>query len=177
VVELKRLFLAVPVPEEIRIMLAQHLRQYELPGRVAAPASWHLTVRFLGGVEEVGQDILTATVDQTDLGPPFDIELGEIGAFPRSAAAGVLWLGVRRGTASLSDLHTRVEEAVTGIGFPAEGRPYAPHLTLSRINPRTDVSALVTGFHPMPFAWKATELALYHSRPGHDYQVLETFPF
>jgi 2'-5' RNA ligase len=173
------LFLAVPLDEQVRVMLAQQLDPDRLPGKPVAPRSWHLTVRFLGWTNDVTQDKVTAELDQTDLGDTFDIQLGEMGAFPRPARATVLWLALTRGAERLTELHSIGEEVCVSAGLQPEGRPYSPHLTLSRIRPDQDVRPVIAAYEPRPFRWAAAELVLFESRLGRGgavYDPLESFP-
>lgn len=156
-------------------MLAEHLSGWNLPGKVVPPANWHLTVRFLGGVDETRREILLALLDQADLGGPFQIQLGPMGAFPRPAKAAVVWLGLSAGAGAHTELNLICEDAVQTAGLQAEERPYAPHLTLSRLRPPEDVSEPVASYQPVPFRWQATELVLYASRSGPVYHPLERF--
>ncbi|HKX74120.1 MAG TPA: RNA 2',3'-cyclic phosphodiesterase [Acidimicrobiia bacterium] len=174
--ELRRLFFAVPVEPEVASMLSQHLSRWEIPGKVVPPANWHLTVRFLGWTDPVKGEVVTALVDQAGRGGPFRLTLGALGAFPRATRAGVLWLGLDRGEEGLAALNRVVEEAAQTAGFQPEERPFAAHLTLSRLRPPADVSALIDDYEPREFRWQAQELILYDSRPGPVYVPVERFP-
>lgn len=177
---LKRLFLGVALDDEVRMMLAQHLDPARIPGKPVAPQSWHLTVRFLGLTDDVTQDKVTAELDQSELGDAFVIQLGEMGAFPRPARATVLWLALTRGVERLTELHTIGEEVCVAAGLAAEGRPYSPHLTVSRIRPHQDVRPVIAAYQPRPFSWTAAQLVLFESRTGSGgtvYEPLEFFPF
>jgi 2'-5' RNA ligase len=172
---LKRLFLAVSLPSEVRTILAEHLGL--LPGKPVPPANWHLTVRFLGNTGTVLEEKVTAALDQAGLGGSFEIGLGEMGAFPKPARATVLWLAIARGEGSLAQLHEIVEGEVVRAGFEPEERPFAPHLTLSRIRPHQDVRPLIAAYQPIPLRWRATDLVLFQSRAGgRVYEPVETFP-
>ena len=161
-------------------MLAQHLHEPDIPGRLVPPDNWHLTVRFLGNVDQIAMERLMATLDQSGLGQPFAIALGELGAFPRPAKASVVWLAVDQGRERLIEVNKIAEEASQEVGLAADERPFAPHLTLSRIRPELDVRPALASYRPMPFRWTAAELVLYETRTaagGAVYQRLETFPF
>ena len=161
-------------------MLAQHLSLHPLPGRPVPPENWHLTVRFLGNVGEVAGERLAAALDQADLGPAFVIALGGMGAFPRPARATVIWLALDKGRDRLTALNGLAEEAAQGAGLAPEDRPYAPHLTLSRIRPELDVRTDVASYAPVPFQWTAPALVLFESHPGRGgarYERVEEFPF
>ncbi|HEY7563598.1 MAG TPA: RNA 2',3'-cyclic phosphodiesterase [Acidimicrobiia bacterium] len=177
---MRRLFLAVPLPEDVRFTLAQHLGPKALPGKPVPPMNWHLTLRFLGWTEPVTEEKLTAGLDQADLGRTFEIELGEMGAFPKPARATVLWLGLARGIEDLSALNLVCEEACQAVGLTPEDRPFSAHLTLSRIRPNQDVRPLIEAYQAAPFRWSAGELVLFESRlrrSGPVYTAVEHFPF
>lgn len=175
---LRRLFFAVPLAEEARAILAQALSS--MPGKVVPPQNWHLTTRFLGRVDLVTAERLSAEIDQAGLGPRFEVRLGEMGAFPRPVRATVLWLAVTQGLAQLEALNSICEEAAQGAGLAAEDRPFAAHLTLSRIRPHQDVRAVIDAYEPVAVSWEADRLVLYEStlrRDGAIYTPVEEFVF
>ncbi len=177
--QLRRLFLGVPLNDSVRAMLAQHLEQHSVPGRPVPPVNWHLTIRFLGNVDQVAMERLLAELDQADLGEMFEIALGEMGAFPRPARASVVWLALDKGRERLSELNEIAEGASQAVGLAPEERPFAPHLTLSRIRPELDVRPDLAAYAPAPFQWTAVELVLYEShlgRGGAVYEPIERFP-
>ncbi|MEX0667711.1 MAG: RNA 2',3'-cyclic phosphodiesterase [Acidimicrobiia bacterium] len=178
--QLRRLFLGVPLSQEVRAMLAQHLHQYRVPGRPVPADNWHLTVRFLGNVGQVAMERLVAELDQAVLGLSFEIALGDLGAFPRPSRASVVWLALDQGRERLTELNDIAEEASQAVGLAPEERPFAPHLTLSRIQPELDVRADLASYRRVPLQWTAGELVLYESRTGRGgavYEALEKFPF
>jgi RNA 2',3'-cyclic 3'-phosphodiesterase len=178
--QLRRLFLGVPLGEDVRAMLAQHLQQHRVPGRPVPPANWHLTIRFLGNVGQIVMERLIADLDQADLGERFEVVLGEMGAFPRAARASVVWLALAKGGERLSELNEIVEAASQAVGLTPEERPFAPHLTLSRIRPELDVRADLAAYRQVPFQWTAYEIVLYESHAGRGgavYEPVEKFRF
>jgi 2'-5' RNA ligase len=173
-----RIFVAVALPDEIRMALADRMDGVDLPGTVVPPANWHITLRFLGRTDEAGYDRLLASLDSADLGRPFQIGLGPMGAFPRPTMATVLWLGVERGQERLEEVAAEVEEAVEVAGFEPEDRPFRPHLTLSRIRPAEDVRELVESHDEAGPSWRCRSVVVYRShlgRGGARYEPLETF--
>lgn len=175
----ERLFLAVELAEELRRALQAHLRGHDLPGRGVQPASWHLTLRFLGDTLPGERARLVDEVRKTPLGAPFTLGFDRAGAFPRPTRAAVLWLGVAEGEAPLRALAAAAGDAAVRAGFPAEPRPFSPHLTLSRIRPPRDVRALLEGLPPFRQAMPVEEAVLFRSRLGAGgarYEALERFP-
>ena len=175
---LRRLFLALPLGDEARAILSQVLPM--LPGTIVPPENWHLTTRFLGRVDLVTAERIVAEIDGAELGSTFEVRLGEMGAFPRSNRATVLWLGVAKGKSRLEELNAVCEEAAQGAGLPPEDRPFSAHLTLSRIRPHQDVRSVIDAYEPVPVSWKADRIVLYHStmgRGGAIYTPFEEFLF
>lgn len=179
----RRLFLAVGLPDDLRHALAAHLTAATdgrpLPGRPVRPENWHLTLRFLGPVDEVAADVLSGALDQADLGGPFAIGFGGLGAFPRPARATVLWLAITEGAEAVSELAAVVERVAVDAGLSPEERPFHVHLTLSRIRPHQDVRPVVARVPAFPRRLAVDAVTLYRShlgRGGARYQEEERFP-
>ena len=174
-----RIFVAVPLPDEIRMALADRLGSLVMPGKPVPPENWHITLRFLGWTDDVAFDRLLAALDEADLGPPFDMMLGEMGAFPRPKSATVIWLAVSEGLSRLEELAAAAEEAAQSAGFGPEDRPFRAHLTLSRVRPAEDASGLLDSFPGADLGWRCGSVLVYRShlgRGGARYEPLETFP-
>ncbi|HEX8675317.1 MAG TPA: RNA 2',3'-cyclic phosphodiesterase, partial [Longimicrobium sp.] len=179
----ERLFLAVELPDDARERLAAHLRDAPgggaLPGRAVAPASWHLTLRFLGDTPPAQRaDVVRAMAD-ADPGAAFTLGFGGLGAFPRPARATVLWLGVEEGSERLGRLAAVAEEAARRAGFAAEERPFSAHLTLARIRPAQDVRPLLERVPPFRERIRVDAVVLFRSHLGPGgarYEAVERFP-
>jgi 2'-5' RNA ligase len=175
----RRLFIAAPLPAEVRMALADRLGSTPVPGRVVPPENWHLTLRFLGWADTTGYERVLAALDESDLGPSFQVKLGQMGAFPRPGKATVLWLDIVEGKTRLAELAALSDEAALAAGFPAEERPYQAHLTVSRVRPPEDVTAMIEGAPDVGVGWPCTSVVVYQShlgRGGARYEPLETFP-
>ena len=175
-----RIFVAIRLTDDVRHGLAAHLDTWcdELPGRPVPPPNWHMTLRFLGKCDRLGYEQLLAALGDDDLGPPFVLGFGGLGAFPRPSKAAVLWLSTGRGSDELSALAATVEDAVVRAGFMPEERPFHPHLTLSRIRPPLDVRAVVEGVPRFPLALPVDAVTVYRShlqRGPARYEALEEF--
>ena len=174
-----RIFVAVPLPDEIRMALADRLGSLDMPGKPVPPENWHITLRFLGWTDDVALDRLLAALDEADLGRTFDMMLGEMGAFPRPKSATVIWLAVSEGLTRLEELAAAAEEAAQSAGFGPEDRPFRAHLTLSRVRPAEDASGLLDSFPGADLGWRCGSVVVYRShlgRGGARYEPLETFP-
>ncbi|WP_114392337.1 RNA 2',3'-cyclic phosphodiesterase [Oleisolibacter albus] len=125
-----RLFVGLALPEEVRLRLAR--LGGGVPGARWAPAAnFHITLRFIGEVDEgLAQDIDMAL--ETVASPPFPLALSGLGSFGKGHRTHTLWAGVERNEA-LHHLRDRVESALVRAGLPAEERKFSPHVTLARL--------------------------------------------
>ncbi|MDX2253120.1 MAG: RNA 2',3'-cyclic phosphodiesterase [Nitrospira sp.] len=145
-----RAFLAVELSEELRSRLAQV--QQDVRTRLSRsflktiriswvhPASIHLTIKFLGDLDESVIEPLRVAITQVMEGHrTIQIPLERLGVFPRPQQPRVLWVGPSASwdqgddAKRLAALHQAVEACCHSFGFAPEGRPLSPHLTLARI--------------------------------------------
>lgn len=131
-----RCFIAVKLPPGAREGLREaqaRLRAVEPNWKWVDPATFHITLKFLG---QVGQERLEAAWREVTAAAEgmagFPIALRGLGVFPNVRAPRVAWAGVSQGGAELATLAARVEQACGQHGFEREKRPFAAHLTLGR---------------------------------------------
>lgn len=138
-----RLFIAVELKAALRrdaaaagARLAAALRR-GLPGG-RADVSWvrpdnlHLTLRFLGEIDEARALALADRFAEPFATKPFEIELAGVGAFPPSGSPRVVWIGTTLGRETLTALAEQVDARLESWGFAREARPFQAHLTLGR---------------------------------------------
>ena len=154
--------------------LADALGLVAIPGRVAPPENWHITLRFLGTVDQVTYQRFLAGLDVEERAP-FRVQLGGLGAFPNARRATVVWVGIEKGGAQLAALNAVAEEAARMAGLEPEERPFHAHLTLARVRPPADVRDLEGWM--VDLGWHCDRIIVYRSRPGRGgvrYEPLET---
>ena len=130
-----RLFVGIEFPPELKLRLS--LLCSGIGGaRWVDPGNFHLTLRFIGEIDEG----TAADVDEALLrlkARPFSVRLAGVGVFGGEKLR-QLWVGVERDPA-LSALQGKIELALIRIGLPPEPRKYVPHVTLARLRePRRD---------------------------------------
>jgi 2'-5' RNA ligase len=109
------------------------------PGSGGRSAPTHLTLLFLGEVEETRIPALSAAAAQlAATSSPFEVRLAGVGAFPSAERPRVFWAGIDRGAAELTALHAGLLAAASELGLPVDARPFVPHLTLFRVRGRRD---------------------------------------
>ncbi len=136
-----RAFVAVELPPDIRDTLSSLVRfldQQRIAGlRTVAADSVHLTLKFLGNVQESQVPAIeNAVIDAAGESRALALRLAEAGVFPERGAPRVLWVGLTGNVEPLVALQSRLEDALAPLGFEPERRPFRPHLTLGRLNDR-----------------------------------------
>lgn len=141
-----RLFLALVPPPALRERLGAlaDIAHARCGGRRVPDANLHLTLAFLGEVEEVRAEALADWVGSLSIAPG-EWRLDAWGHFRRP---GIVWVGGQRPDPALTALHLRLWEALEPRGFASPGR-FVPHVTLLRQATRLDRQAL-----PAPPVWR-----------------------
>lgn len=134
-----RAFIAIDIPAAIQQKLneittrLQSLDQTKAVRWVAA-RNIHLTLKFLGEVSQTNLELLTKIIQvEAVKHRPFELEVGELGAFPSIRRPRVIWIGITA-PSDLLTLQHGVEAETIRLGYAAEERPFSPHLTLARIS-------------------------------------------
>lgn len=143
-----RLFIAVELPESWSEALAATQAALRRRGlerlRWVRPEGIHLTLKFLGNVDERRVPELTEALTRAASGvSPFRLSLAGLGSFGPAARPRVVWVGVGGDLPALTRLWDAVETDVGNLGFPRERQRFAPHLTLARVP--DDMPREVTG--------------------------------
>jgi len=98
------------------------------------PRGIHLTLKFLGSVEEAKVPALVQALTRACEGfGPFEVALSGLGVFPNPSRPRVAWVGLSGGVEKLLRLQEGMEKVLSPFGFPREDRAFTPHLTLARL--------------------------------------------
>ena len=119
---------AVDASSAIRAILGPHPEVRWVPAE-----NLHLTVRFIGHVDEDGVGPLVEKLTEPLSIAAFQVALGSCGAFPRGGNPRVIWIGLRSGLAELASMHDEFNQRLLPFGFEPELRPFSAHLTLARV--------------------------------------------
>lgn len=121
-----RLFVALALPSELKLAVSTLCGG--LPkARWVDPGNYHITLRFIGEVDEGMASDIDAALSRLKA-PRFVVTLAGIGSF----SGRELWVGVER-NAALTHLRDKIERVLVKVGLEPEGRRYTPHVTLARL--------------------------------------------
>ena len=173
-----RLFTALEIPRNAAMSLS--LLRGGLPGaRWIDVENYHITLRFIGDVDNRTADEIVDRLDRIDR-PEFRISLNGVGSFgskkPHSVHAGVSH------SEEMYSLQAEIERICQRIGLPPDPRKFMPHVTLARLRSSRveDVVQYLSGrgnFHTAPFL--VPRFVLLSSRDsvgGGPYVTEEVFP-
>lgn len=182
-----RLFIATDVAVAVVERLA--LLQSELGRRLGddslvrwtAPENVHVTLKFLGDVDDALVPMLSATLSDL-VRPlfPFEVRCCRLGGFPNLEQPQILWAGLDdKGAEVMGLLRQTIERDLGGLGFAPDPREFKPHLTLGRA--RGDVEAAgLHEFSDLDFGTSfVKDIVLFESRltpDGATYHVRRRFP-
>ena len=202
-----RSFVAVELPEPILEAVGQLSGRLRASGARATwvkPENMHLTLRFLGEVDEENINRLKAILSDSYRGmSPFTLSVRGVGAFPNMRRPSVVWVGAvvarearsqvelgneralgNEGAEAIETAYLAAESAARAIGLAPEEKAFHPHLTLARIRDAREAPPLVAclererDFCAGDFTVHSVSLFSSRLTPhGPIYQRLEEFTF
>ncbi len=142
----------------------------------------HLTLKFLGNVEEAAVAAMCSALRQAlrDTAP-FPVAARGLGVFPDARRPRILWIGLA--APDLEALAGRVERALASLGIEQSPGPFRPHVTVGRWRrpePRgPSLREALARWQDHAFGeFRVDEVTLFRStlRPaGAEYSALEVF--
>jgi 2'-5' RNA ligase len=125
-----RTFIAVNLEQGIKDRIAEAGRDFDIKGvKPVEPELVHVTLKFLGNVEESKIDAISEALRAGVKVAPFTARIRSIGGFPTSRSPRVIWIGAEGG---FEELYRQVEDAMAGLGYEREGR-FRSHVTIGRV--------------------------------------------
>ena len=183
-----RLFIAIDMDSAVLERVAALQKKLREATRLSGgqvtwvrPEQMHLTLKFLGPVEDNDVSRVCATAQETaNRYEAFELACQGVGVFGHPAR--VVWAGVDGGT-SLKGMQRELDERFTQAGWAAENRAFAAHLTLCRVKSASAGFALAAAIEPFAdevfgSVW-ADSVAVYESRlnsSGPEYSVVSRSP-
>ncbi len=173
-----RLFTALEIPADLAFSLS--LLRGGLPGaRWVDPENYHITLRFIGDIDEPTADDIADALGRVAR-PRFELSMQGLGAFgsrrPHAVYAAV------KPSPALKELQAEHERIVQRIGLEPERRRFTPHVTLARFKAvrEPDVAAYLAlrgDFRTAPFpVGRFVLLSSRASKGGGPYVMEEAYP-
>ncbi len=143
--------------------------------RFVRPEKLHVTLAFLGSVDESKVAGLVAALDQFAGTPGMALVTGPIGCFPDMRRPRVIWIGLGGDIDRLATLAAEIASTAKPLSPELGDEPFKPHVTLARINPGSkEVGRVIhqLSLEPAGAALRVDSFTLFHSRPDGTYEKL-----
>lgn len=132
-----RTFVAVSLDEELRHKISdvqQRAKSFASGVKWVPPENLHVTLKFLGDVSREKLSRVQAAIDEVaGKLTAFDLTVGGMGLFPTAKRPRVIWVGLEDGCEQLVALAKDVEDAMIGLKFEKEEKPFRSHITIGRV--------------------------------------------
>jgi len=180
-----RLFIAIDLDDAARAAIGREQKRLAatIGDKRRSAMKWvrpdhmHLTLAFLGEVDEGRAPSLIEDAGADLPHDVFDLRFGGFGVFPPRGTPNVLWLGVAAGAEPTAALQRTVADRVRQHGVALEARTFHPHLTLARYRnarPADRQRVMTAGVHDVA-AMRVDHVTMYQSHlssAGPSYTVL-----
>lgn len=186
------LFIAIPIPDSMKQQLNAMCVQIQNDLSLGMsfkkwvfPSDYHITLKFLGGVDYDTRIRLEPLLRQITMKTTsFSLALDGLNTFGKSALPRILWTGVKGDLDPLFILQKNIDVSSESVGFVSENRPYTPHLTLAKSYTgnaifETKILEQAVQYLPTPLQWEVNQIVLYqtHLRREPMYEAVEAFIF
>ncbi len=136
--------------------------------RWVGPAEAHITLHFLGDIEDRRVGEIAAALGERVTLAPFVMGLGAPVVSPRHGPPRVVWQAITQGESPLKALQEELGRRLVSAGLTVDPRPFTPHLTLARVRERQrrqarDLGACVQRVASPSISWRIGRVELYES--------------
>jgi len=183
-----RAFIAVDIGPEVRKSLGElqeRLKRTRADVRWVRPEGIHLTLRFLGNIQEADLAKLEPVLAAAVAGhAPAELSVAGWGTFPNPRRPRVIWVGLPGAEEKVGGVAEALEKNLIAAGLGPADKPWKPHLTVGRVQSAKGVDALLKALaeegDQVYGRIRADRLTLFQSRlqrGGAVYTVLKEVPF
>ena len=148
------------------------------PASWTAPDNLHVTLQFLGEVQEADVPELLSALRRVAV-EPFTLTVAALGTLPSRGPASVITAELSGQTDALEQLVNAIQLATRPLGFTPEHRTYHAHVRLARLRSPRDLKRELDAYplRPLP-SFPVAEFVLIRSTlgaSGSRYQALARF--
>lgn len=169
-----RAFIAIDLPKEIKdylSLLEAKLKQSGADVKWVMPVNIHLTLKFLGEIDEQKTNQIIQILEEISFRTPqFHLKISDIGAFPNTKSPRIIWIGLAAGNNETKEIAADLEKRIERIGIPKEDKPFTSHITIGRIKSNLNrekliqsLTTLITESDKSNYQFLVTKLTLFKS--------------
>lgn len=181
-----RSFIAFETPDHVRRIvreIQQQLQQAKADVRWETEEKFHVTIKFLGDVNENKLPQIISQIEETVTKYPiYNVKYEKLGFFPNKHSPRVIWIGCTNPDTTLISIKEELEENLINYGFESEKRKFTPHITLGRIKSLKNINNLIStsekiNFEPMTaYITHITVMRSVLEPQGSQYSILKKIP-
>lgn len=141
-----RAFIAIDVPEAIRIAIAdvgEELRKQTSDIVPVKANAIHITLQFLGEINESEAPVIEEAMDAAKL-PNFTLSVEGVDKFGRRT----IYAGISEGSVALKMLYSLISSGLDAANVQFSSHGYTPHITIGRVKGRIDRKRLSSLIKP-----------------------------
>lgn len=177
---LTRCFIALRVSDECLkeiVRVQEILYGYKFVGKLIEPENLHLTLKFLGEVDDERLKNIKESLRKLEF-DSFEGKLGEIGTFSFKGNPKIVWIKI--GGKGTFELQEKVDSLMVECGYKLEDK-FSSHLTIARLRYVKDSKGFmeyVSGIGIKDIKFKVDKIELIKSElksPGPEYTVIEEY--
>lgn len=127
-----RLFIALNFRNDVKTQISELINKVKsnsIQGRFVNEEHMHLTVEFLGEIQDNRLDLIKEIMDELEFGT-FTFRLTKVGYFKRREG-NIYWLGIEDND-TLLNMYKKLHQGLAEKGFELGDRDYKPHVTIGR---------------------------------------------
>ncbi len=131
-----RAFIGIELEDGIREELGDAIDELKATNanvRWVKPGNIHITLKFLGNIEEDRVGEIENALKPLGSRNSFELLAQGMGVLPNPRYPRVVCAGLETGVEALKELNRAMEDAMETMGFKREERDFLPHLTLGRV--------------------------------------------
>jgi 2'-5' RNA ligase len=132
-----RTFISVELPDEIKkniTALVNELKNLSAAVKWVEPKNLHITLKFLGWVDEKNLDnLIELAAKAVAESRSFKAKFEGMGTFPEGKKPRVVWVGTAEGGDELCKIAQSLEKTLSKAGFRSEEREFKPHISIGRV--------------------------------------------
>lgn len=177
--KITRLFVAAPIPEQLKQYLSSQAETYQHEAIRQVPAdNLHLTLYFIGNVpEEQLHSIKEVTAHIARQFAPFELQLDSVEPGPKLRSPRLIWARFA-GNEAFTQLSHSLTQSLSHE--PPSDRKVIPHITLARFRKDRPTPRGLDVLEPEePVILDVNEIAVWHSQlasPHPVYSILQRYP-
>lgn len=162
---MKRIFIAIELPKNIKEKIIDIENKLDFDAKYVKPENIHLTLAFLGNVEEEKLKVLESELEKDLAGlQPFKLEISGLGGFPQPQRAHTLWIGVEE-QPKLASLELVLRRKLQGLEFQTDSRPFTPHITIARLRKKQNITEEIKKYSEEKFgSFEVNQILIFESK-------------